>query len=191
MKTKQKLLFAGLLLMAAAFTTVADEPTALNLARRGDQFVGVQSRDKLVQIRSEKSISSLTPNIWYIVYYDPDATFKSAQVKFGGGQELEVTHPWRVLEMTGDDHTVLDGSKLKVDSDRAIRIAASQPVLANLKLDATQLWLEHGDLGPQWRVKLWALRINNHEGDADIGVVIISATDGSVVSTDLHPNSVD
>ena len=191
MKMKQKLLLASLVLMTAALTTVADETTALNLARRGDQYVGIQSRDKLVQIRSEKSISSLTPNIWYIVYYDPDATFKAAEVKFGGGQELEVSHPWRILEMSGTDHTVLDSSKLKIDSDRAIQIAQSQPVLSNVKLDATQLWLEHGDLGPQWRVKLWALRINNHEGDADIGVVIISANDGSVVSMDLHPNSVD
>ncbi|HWY31895.1 MAG TPA: hypothetical protein VNX46_14135 [Candidatus Acidoferrum sp.] len=188
---KQYLLLTGVLLVATAFKSVADEPTALNLARRGNQYVGVQSRDKVVQIRSEKSISSLTPNIWYVVYYDPDATFKAVEVKFGGGQELEVTHPWRVIEMTGDDHHVLDGAKLKVDSDQAIRIAKSQPVLANVKLDATQLWLEHGDTGPQWRVKLWALRINNNSGDADIGVVILSAADGSIVNIDLHPNSVD
>jgi hypothetical protein len=191
MKMKQNLLLAGVLLIATAFKSVADEPTALDLARRGNQYVGVQSRDKVVQIRSEKSISTLTPNIWYVVYYDPDATFKAVEVKFGGGQELEVTHPWRVIEMTGDDHHVLDGAKLKVDSDQAIRIAKSQPVLANVKVDATQLWLEHGDNGPQWRVKLWALRINNNSGDADIGVVILSAADGSIVNIDLHPNSVD
>ena len=56
---------------------------------------------------------------------------------------------------------MLDGSKLKVDSDQAIQIATSQPVLENLKLKATQLWLEHGDNGPQWRVKLWAARLKN------------------------------
>jgi hypothetical protein len=78
-----------------------------------------------------------------------------------------------------------------VDSDQAIRIAKSQPVLSNLKLTATQLWLEHGDNGPQWRVKLWAARINNHDGDADIGIVILSANDGSLIDVDLHPNSVD
>lgn len=191
MKTKHFLLLATALLLTAAFKSAADEPTALDLARRGDQYVGVQSRDKIVQIRSEKSISSLTPNIWYVVYYDPDATFKAVEVKFGGGEELEVTHPWRILEMTGDDHHALDGSKLKVDSDQAIRIAKSQPVLANLKLDATQLWLEHGDNGPQWRVRLWALRINDETGDADVGEVTLSATDGSIINVDLHPNSVD
>ena len=191
MKMKQKLLLAGALLLAAPFSTFADELTALQLIHRGDQFVGVQSKDKVVQIRSEKSIASLTPNIWYIVYYDPDATFKAAEVKFGGGEEMEVTHPWRILEMGSDDHRVLDSSKLRVDSDQAIRIAKSQPVLSNLKLTATQLLLEHGDNGPQWRVKLWAARINNHDGDADIGIVILSANDGSLIDVDLHPNSVD
>ena len=191
MKMKQNLLLAGVLLIATAFKSVADEPTALDLARRGNQYVGVQSRDKVVQIRSEKSISSLTPNIWYVVYYDPDATFKAVEVKFGGGQELEVTHPWRVLEMTGDDHHVLDGAKLKVDSDQAIRIAKSQPVLANVKLDATQLWLEHGDNGPQWRVKFWAARLRNHNEATYIGSVILSTVDGAVFKADLHPNRVD
>jgi hypothetical protein len=188
---KQKFLLTAALLLVAGFNVRAGEPTAYDLIRSGDQFVGVQSKDKVVQIRSEKSIGSLIPNIWYVVYFDPDATFKSVEVKFGAGQKLDVTRPWRMLEMAGDDHTTLDSAKLRVDSDQAIRIATAQPLLENLKLTATQLWLEHGDNGPQWRVKLWALRLKNPQEDADIGVVILSATDGSIVKVDLHPNSLD
>ena len=66
-----------------------------------------------------------------------------------------------------------------------------EQLLENLKLTATQLWLEHGDNGPQWRVKLWAQRLNDPNEDADIGVVILSANDGTIVNLDLHPNSVD
>ena len=39
-----------------AFNAVGKEPTAFDLIKHGDQFVGVQSKDKVVQIRSEKSI---------------------------------------------------------------------------------------------------------------------------------------
>ena len=191
MKMTQKLSLSAFLLLTLAIKSMAEDSSAYNLIKLGDQFVGVQSKEKVVQIRSEKSIGSLVPNIWYVVYYDPDATFKAAEVKFGAGQELEVSHPWRILEMTGDDHTVLDRSKLKVDSGQAIHIAKSQPLLENLKLTATQLWLEHGDNGPEWRVKLWAQRLNNPNEDADIGVVILSAEDGAIVKIDLHPNSVD
>ena len=102
-----------------------------------------------------------------------------------------MSHPLRLLEpVTGDDRT-LDNTKLKVDSDKALSIATSQPLLKNLTVKATQFWLQHVDQGPEWKVKLWAAKLKAPNEDADIGVVFISATDGSMVKTDLHPNSVD
>ena len=92
--------------------------------------------------------------------------------------------------MTGNDRT-LDSTKLKVDSDKAFKIAKSEPLLKNLTLKASQLRLQHGDQGPEWKVKLWAAKLKNPNDDADIGVVVISAADGSVVKSDLHPGSVD
>jgi len=177
--------------MAVTRVSLAADPTAFELVRLGDQYVGVQSKDKVVQIRSEKSVTSLTPNIWYVVYYDPDATLKAVEVKFGAGQKTDVSHPMRLLEpITGEDK-VLDSAKLNVDSDKAQEIATSQPLLKNLTLKSTQFWLQHGDLGPQWKVKIWAAKLNNPNDDADVGDVYISAANGSVIKTDLHPNSVD
>jgi hypothetical protein len=184
-------LAAAVLTFAVARASLASDPTALELIKLGDPYVGVQSKDKVVQIRSEKSIASLTPNIWYVVYYDPDATLKAVEVKFGAGQKMDVSHPFRLLEpITGEDK-VLDRDKLKTDSDKALEIATSQPLLKNLTLKSTQLWLQHGDLGPQWKVKMWAAKLNNPNDDADVGDVYISANDGSVIKTDLHPNRVD
>jgi len=188
---KMKLLVIAVIAFAVSDAALADGPTAFELVKRGDPYVGVQSKDKVVQIRSEKSINSLTPDIWYVVYYDPDATFKAVEVKFGAGEKMDVSHPGRLLERFTDEHKTLDQSKLKVDSDRAIQIATSQPLLKNLALKATQLWLEHGDNGPQWRVKLWAARLQNPNDNADIGIIILSAADGSIIKADLHPNSVD
>ncbi len=179
------------LTLALAQMAFAGEQTAFELARLGNDYIGVQSRNKVVQIRSEKSVASLTPNIWYVVYYDPDATFKAVEVKFGAGEKLDVSHPGRLFERFSDEKKPLDADKLKIDSDQAAKIATAQPLLKNLTLKATQLWLEHGDLGPQWRVKLWAARLKNPNDNADIGIVIISAADGSVIKTDLHPKSVD
>jgi hypothetical protein len=196
MKIKQKSFTMKTVAVAAitfaiARVALAADPTAFELIKLGNQYVGVQSQDKVVQIRSEKSVGTLVPNIWYVVYYDPDATLKAIEVKFGAGQKIDVSHPLRLLEpVTGDDRT-LDNAKLKVDSDQALKIAMAEPLLKNLTLKATQLWLQHGDQGPEWKVKLWAAKLKNPNEDADIGVVILSATDGSVVKTDLHPNSVD
>ena len=102
-----------------------------------------------MQIRSEKSVGTLIPSIWYVVYYDPDATLKAVEVKFGAGQKMDVSRPLRLLEpVTGADKT-LDASKLKVDSDKALAIAQAQPLLKNLTLVASQMWLQHSEEGPQ------------------------------------------
>ena len=189
LRNRATLCAVSALLFAA--TASAGDATAFDLAKQGNQYVGNESKDKIVQIRSEKSVASLTPNIWYVVYYDPDATFKSVEVKFGGGQKIGVSHPWRAIEpVTGNDR-VLEHSHLKIDSDRALKIAQEQPLLKNLTLKASQLTLGHGDEGPVWEVKFWAAKLSHPNENADIGRVIISADSGSVVKTDLHPNSVD
>jgi len=188
---KRNLSFIVALIFASTCVVGAGDPTAFELAKMGNEYVGVQSKGKLVQIRSEKSVGSLMPNIWYVVYYDPDATFKAVEVKVGAGQKMNVSHPLRVLEMTNDKHMVLDKDKLKVDSDRALKIATSQPLLHNLALKASRLTLGHSDEGPVWKVQLWAAKLKDPNDDADIGVVILSATDGSVVRSDLHPSRVD
>jgi hypothetical protein len=176
---------------SAAWLALAGEPTAFELAKDGNQYLGVQSKDKVVQIRSEKSIGTLTPNTWFVVYYDPDATFKATEVKFGAGKKLKVTRPMRVIERGSGEDKVLDSSKLKTDSDKAIKTATAEPLLKSLKLMATQLWLQRGDDGPVWRVRLWAAKLKNPAVDVNIGDVFISAADGQVIRTDLHIDRVD
>src|SRR5208282_1058855 len=143
MNTKYKLSFMAALIFALTCAARAGDPTAFELAKMGNQYVGVQSKDKVVQIRSEKSVASLTPVIWYVVFYDPDATFKAVEVKFGAGEKLDVSRPGRVLEYFGQDKTPLESRKLVIDSNQAITIATGQPLLKNLTLKSTQLWLEH------------------------------------------------
>jgi hypothetical protein len=188
MKTKQGMALGAVLGLVTACMASA-EPTALDLVNKGDQYVGVQSKDKVIEISSDKSVATLTPNIWHIVYYDPDSTFKTVEVKFGAGQEMEVSHSMRMFPAKPED--ILDWDKLKVDSDRALKIAASQPLLNGLTLRASRMTLQRTDDGVVWKVELWAAKVNDSTKEADIGAVTISAADKSVIQTDLHPNNAD
>lgn len=181
----------AVLALAVSGCSQRSEKTALSLVKEANRYVGEQIQDQVVQIRSEKSIGSLEPNVWHVVFYDPDATFKATEVKFGAGQKLEVTRPLRVLELGSGNHKPLDRSKLKVDSDRAIKAATAAPLLKSLKLTATQLWLQHGDQGPVWKVRLWAAKLRNPAEDTDVGEVYIASDTGEIIRTDLHINSVD
>jgi hypothetical protein len=169
----------------------ASDVTAFALIKEGDRYVGEQAKDKVVQIRSEKSIGGLAPNIWFVVYYDPTATFKAAEVKFGGGKMMEVKRPMRLLEPVTRGDQPLEAGKLKVDSDRALAVALKEPLLAKLDLKATQFWLEHTDLGPAWKIRFWAAKLSQPEHMVDIGEVVVSTESGQVVKDTLHPNRVD
>ena len=177
----------------------ASEPTAFDLIKEGNRYVGEQARDKVVQIRSEKSVGTVTPNIWYVVFYDSTSTLKATEVKFGAGKMLDVKRPLRLLEpVTGGD-LPLNRDKLKFDSDQAIKCALREPLLANIKVAATQLKLEKVGQGLMssgpgeavWKVRLWAAKLRNPDKDVDIGEIWLSAFDGKVQKTDLHIDRVD
>lgn len=192
MSSRLALIGFGLALLAG--TAVAGEMTAFELIKEGNKHVGEDAKDKVVQIRSEKSIGGLNPNIWYIVYFDPDATFQSTEVKFGAGKKLSVRRPTRLLEPITGAHKPLPREKLKVDSDKAIAIATKEPILEKLTLKAAELKLERMGSDsdqPVWKIKLWAAKLKNPNDSADIGQIFVSAEDGKVVKTDVHPNRID
>jgi len=190
MKMKYGIALGAVLGLAATRMALA-EPTALELVKNGDDYVGVQSKDKILQIYSDKSVASLEPNVWYVVYYDPSVPFHSVQIKFGAGQEMDVSHPFHPFQLPAGVGDILDQSKIKVDSDRALEIAQSQPLLKGLTLRASKLTLENDGDMPVWKVELWAAKVHDSTKEANIGTVRVSADDGSVVKSDLDPSSAD
>jgi hypothetical protein len=186
MKIRTHRLKTGFALVTLAFfglsqVVLAGEPQGLELIRQAGDYVGKNVRDKVIGIRSEKSVAGVKPNIWYVVYYDHDATFKTAEVKFGAGQELEVRHPLRQPFAYVNDKNLLDQKILKIDSDKAIKIAMAEPLLDKLTIRATQLWLQNIDGVPTWKVRLWAQKLRHPNDDANIGDVSVAAEDGKVV----------
>src|SRR3974390_243840 len=74
------------------WAAVAADHTALELFKKGDQLLGSEDEGRLVQIRSEKSIASLTPSIWYVTYFDPNTSGKATEVKFEAGEKTEMKY---------------------------------------------------------------------------------------------------
>jgi hypothetical protein len=184
---------AAVLLAAGAIQVGrAGEPTAFDLVKEGNRHLGEDAKGRVVQIRSEKSVGGLTPNIWFVVYYDPDATAKATEIKFAAGTKVSVKRPARVLEPITGAHLELPKDKLKIDSDKAIEIAKNDPLIKNLTLTNTELKLERGEGDqPVWKVKLWAAKIRKPSDTVNIGEIHLSAEDGKVMKMDLKPGRVD
>ena len=188
----EKWLAALLLVGGPGQIANAKEPTAFELVKEGNRHLGEEAKGRVVQIRSEKSVGGLTPNIWFVVYYDPDATAKATEIKFAAGTKVSVKRPARVLESISGSFRELPKEKLKIDSDEAIEIAKNEPLIKNLTLTNTELKLERGEEDqPVWKVKLWAAKIRRPSDTVNIGEIHISAEDGKVVKNDLKPGRVD
>ena len=187
-----KWLAALLLAGGLSQITNAGEPTAFDLVKEGNRHLGEEAKGRVVQIRSEKSVGGLTPNIWFVVYYDPDATAKATEIKFAAGTKVSVKRPACVLEPITDAHHELAKDKLIIDSDKAIELAKNEPLIKNLTLTNTELKLERGEGDqPVWKVKFWAAKIRKPSDTVNIGEVHLSAEDGKVVKNDLKPGRVD
>lgn len=191
---KNILSFLLLGLLAGATAARASEVTAFDLIKEGNRHVGEDAKDKITQIRSEKSVGSLVPNIWYVVFYDRDASAKATEVKFAAGKKIAVKRPSRILELGSGSYREIDKSKLKIDSNKAIELATKDPLLANLTLTNTQLWLERAhrdDSSPVWKIRLWASKVRKPSETVEIGDVFLSAEDGKLVKNNLKIHRVD
>lgn len=184
--------------LAVAIGVKGAQLTAFELIRQGNEHVGKEAQNKVIQIRSERSVGGLTPAIWFVTYYDPDARFKATEVKFGAGKKMDVKRPTRLWDWIDGTDAALDPKRMKVDSDRALQVALKQPLLEKLTIKATRLVLDRaGDAGqgdkslPAWRVDLWAAKLSNPNRMTGIGHIILSADDGKVLVTDLNINRVD
>ena len=174
------------LLLLGSWGATGAEPTALELVKEGNRFLGEQSKDKVLTVHSEKSFLSLTPNVWYVAYYDPDALSKQAEVKFGAGRQIGIKRGWRPFGRSGTMDRVMNLKKLKYDSDYVIKNATTDPLVAKLTIKATQLWLENNELAPVWKVRLWAAKLKQPNATVSIGDLYISAETGKVVKSELH-----
>lgn len=186
-----KTLFTLVALCAFSFASRAADPTAFELIKEGNRYVGEDTKDKVVQIRSEKSIGGLAPSTWWVVYYDIDARMKATEVRFDGGKKTDVQRPFRLFERAGGYKNVLDRSKLKIDSDEALKLAQKDGLLDRVKLTNSKMILERWEDIPVWKVTFWAEKARNPSQTVDVGQIFVNAETGKVVNRDLHINRVD
>jgi hypothetical protein len=182
-------LLVAAFLCAAALPALADT-SAFQLMKEGNRYIGEQSKDQVVYITSEKSIGGLTPSVWTVVYRDETATFKTVQVKFGGGKMMDVKRPFRVAEIA-EKSSAFDRKRLNTDSDKALKIVQKEELVQKVKLVAAQMRLTHEGETPVWKIRLWAERQKQPGKSADIGEAWVDCESGKVSRLNLNINKVD
>jgi hypothetical protein len=183
-------LYSGLVLLAltvglAAQTLPGGKKTAFALVKEGDKVIDPQARDKVMQIRSDKSVDGLMPDVWYVAYFDPTAAFKTTEVTFVNGKVTEIKRPKHLLDAFSGSRQ-MEWKRVKIDSDRALAIALKESLLKKADLRATQFWLERSVTDATWQIRFWGVRPDNADKTYVIGDIYIAGKSGQVVKTNLH-----
>jgi hypothetical protein len=196
--TSRLILGLALVMACSLLTASVLDRTAFDLAKEGNKYVVEQSRDKVVQIRSEKSSRSVTPTTWYVLYYEslsaPDnGTTRIAtgtELKFTSGNLVSVKRNVSLLSSSSDQYAEMDSSMMTVDSDRALEIALKEPVLTSLKVMSTDMTLSQGSEGyPVWKISIWAAK-KDAKIDLKVGEIWVSSVDGKVTKINVNPGRV-
>lgn len=192
-----KLALASIMACGILTASVMDR-SAFDLIKEGNKYVIEQSRDKVVQIRSEKSKHGTTPTTWYVTYFDKvrDTDVKTYRVatgtelKFTAGNLVSVHRDLQLLETSDEHYAEMDMSMLTVDSNEALDVALKEPILTGLKVMSSDMVLEQGPEGyPVWKVSIWAAR-KDAKVDVKVGEIWVSSVDGKVCKMTINPGRV-
>jgi serine/threonine protein kinase len=166
---------------------VLSKATALQLLQKGNTHVSARSQNRVLEITSGKAPVDQPPQSWQIRYYDDKTTYNAVEVRFEGGEMERVYEPNRLLGIFAPGaRKILDLAKVKVDSDKAIRIAAAEAKAEELIAKSVELKLERGYGGlPVWNVKLFGIVPGKATNDSNLGYVIVLAEDGKVLKKAL------
>lgn len=170
---------------------VLSKTTALQLLQKGNTHVSARSQNRVLEITSGKAPVEQPPQSWQVRYYDDKTTYNAVEVRFEGGEMERVYEPNRLLGIFAPGaRKILDLAKVKIDSDKAIRIATAEAAAEELVARFVELKLERGYGGlPVWNVKLFGIVPGKAAEDSSLGYVIVLAEDGKVLKKALAAKS--
>jgi serine/threonine protein kinase len=169
-------------------TTLSKNFTALQLVKLGDHYVSEDSQDQVIEIISDESVDDLTPKNWRVIYHNQQATFRATEVQFTGGQMARVWEPNRFFQVlfSPDAHKTFDLSKVKLDSDDALKIAMNLPEVRATSVIAVQMQLERGYGGlPVWTVDLFGESQSETSDEKNLGTIALLADSGKILKNTL------
>jgi serine/threonine protein kinase len=172
---------------ATNLPVVLSKATALQLLQKGNSHVSARSKNRVLEIISGKAPIENPPQTWRIVYYDDKTTYNAVEVRFQGGEMERVYEPNRLLELFAvGGRKTLDLTKVKIDSDKAIRIATTEATAEELIAKSVEVRLERGYGGlPVWNVKLFGVIPGKPVDESSLGYIIVLAEDGKVLKKAL------
>jgi len=172
-------------------TILPENFTALQLVKLGDHYVSEDSHDQVIEIVSDKSVDDLTPKNWRVIYRIQQAVFRATEVQFADGKMTRIREPNRFFQaLSPNARKALDLSKVKLDSDDALKIVMDLPEVRAASVIAVQMRLARGYGGlPVWTVNLFGESDSKLTNEKNLGTIELLADSGKILKNTLAKKS--
>ncbi len=183
-------LFLGLCVAALPMLSLAAQPTtsgtmaltAFQARPVAEKQLSDQAKGKLIQISSIRSHST-RPSQWRFIFWDPFAAQNCRAITITNGKVSEIREGYveadRLRLAAYKQEEVLDGKRLKVDSDQALARLMSNTLLKDIHLSAATFHLSKAKspIAPIWVINLYA---EKNGKEIDLGKAKISSETGEI-----------
>jgi serine/threonine protein kinase len=165
--------------------------TALELVKLGNHYVSDNAHDQVIAIISDKTVGDLSPKNWRVIYHNEKASFNATEVQFADDKMIRVREPNRFLQIFSPGSSrALDLSKIKLDSDDALKILMDLPQVRAASVIAVQMELERGYGGmPVWTVNLFGESDSKLTDEKNLGTIQLLADSGKILKNTLAAKS--
>lgn len=188
----KKVVFLTILSLSHSLFTFAAPQTAVTAIKAwgiASEVLDPATKQRVITIRGERSMTSSIPIEWLIWFYDPNALQNGRRVRVSGDQVTEIKEgftemgkarlfPYRMEE-------VLPRDRFQVDSDEAFARVTNLGPLRGKKITSSEWELKKakGNVPPVWHITLYT----------DVGGIEkllakarLSAEDGRLIELNLY-----
>lgn len=164
--------------------------TAFQAQEIAAKNVQADSQKKLIAIRGERSATELTPDTWTFLFYDDLASQQGRLVTVTGKAVSGIRDGYidlgRMRLAAYKLEEVIEPSRLKVDSDKALTLLTQTNLLKPYSLSSVTYSLEKdkGLKEPVWRLEVY---VDKDGKEDNIGFARVSALDGKIVEMKFKP----
>lgn len=185
MKLKISLFLSALAL--ASLAMAAEPTTAYEAVKIANKEINTEARNKVIQILGEESSSSVLPDKWKILFFDPYAKQDGRLIEVWNGKVTGIRDGYSQLDefrlFAYKPEEIMPPQRLKIDSNQILEILKRSTALQDVKITHLRLSLLKPDsdsILPVWNVTIFAGNRKTGKG-IELGEARISAESGEIL----------
>jgi len=179
------------LALSASFALAGEPVSAFDAIKIADKELNKEAKDRVIEIFGEKSNTSVFPDKWQIIFFDPYAKQDGRMIEVTAGRVTAIQDGYTQLGKfrlaAYKPEEVINPGAMKIDSSKILDILKTSTALKDAHITGLRMKLVKPDKSsaiPNWYVVISASSSSTGES-GEVGEATISAATGQILNLDI------